>query len=150
MGNRPRHFGMGSAEVAESIAVQLAELKGTVNEVQKSLAGWMAHWERQDQAATAGRKVLYEKVEKLTIEVAAQTVTLGSLQGEVSEVKQEIDTRIMPTITAYNLASAHRAGMWLMSRMVWAALLALCTVIGFIVHEGVQYVVKGKLPFPHP
>lgn len=149
MAIHPRHE-MGSDDVSESIAGQLGELKGTVNEMQKSLAGWMAHWEKQDEAANGGRKALYARVENLAVAVAAQTVTLQGLQKEFAEVRAEIDTEIKPAITAFNLATAHRAGMWLMGKLFWAMVLAMCTVVGFIVHEGVQYVTKGKLPFPLP
>lgn len=139
----------GAAVANENLASQIGELRGTVTGLQDSFNKWMEHWVRQDEAATSSRKALYERVEGLSSEVAGQTVTLSTLKEDVENLKDEIDTRIMPTITAYNLANAHRAGMWLMGKLFWAAVLAICTVLGFAVHEGLRYFPGVTLPIPH-
>lgn len=96
-----------------------------------------------------GRKHLYERFEALSNQVAGAIVTIDSVKSDVEEIKAEIDAKIMPTVTSYNMETAHRAGMWLAGKMVWATILAVATILGFIIHEIFQYFAHGTLPLGH-
>lgn len=133
----------------DNLAAQIGELKGTVAALQTNFNSWMEHWSRQDQAATVSRRDLHQRFDGLSAQVGGMNGTLTSVKDDVEEMKTEIDTKVMPTIRAYDLALAQRAGMWLMGKLVWAFILAMGTVVGFTIHEGWQYFSGSKLPFPH-
>lgn len=122
------------------VARALGDLEGTVRSLQ-------AQWERQENAAVAGRKALYEKFEAMTTQVQRIDGRVEDVQQDVAEIKKDMDEKVMPAIDAYALDNARRAG-WLDSgKLLWAGIIGACTLIGFVIHELLQYFAKvGGLP----
>ena len=127
----------------KSVERALGDLEGTVRAQTETIKNLIDRWARQDAAATEGRKRLYERFETLSNQVAGSSVTLAELKKDFDDLKEHVFERIMPTINAYNLAAAHRAGMWVMSKLFWAGILAICTVVGYGIHEMLQYLHKS-------
>lgn len=135
----------GEEEVAgndKSVERALGDLEGTVRAQTGTIKNLTDEWARRDDAATEGRRSLYLRFEALSTQVTASLISIDVLKKDFEEFKQYVHKEIMPTIAAYKLADARRAGMWLMSRLFWAAVLCLFTLIGYAVHEFLQYLHK--------
>jgi hypothetical protein len=124
----------------QQIAQALGDVQGTVRSM-------MEQWRRQEDTASAGRKALYEKFEGVSAELAKVGAKLDGVTQDVAEVKESIETKVMPTIDAYKLDVAHRGGAWATGKIIWALILALCTAVGFAIHEVALYF--GHSPVGH-
>lgn len=133
----------------DNLATQLGELKGAIAAQEANFTRWMQLWERQDMAATSSRKELHQRMDGLSKDVVGMNATLSSVKEDVEEIKTEIDVKVMPTITAYNIALAERAGMWLAGKFFWAVIIAICAVIGFALRMLMPYLPGGRFPFTH-
>ena len=118
------------------VARALGDLEGTVRSLKEQ-------WERQDTAAREGRRVLHDKFDALTVQVHNLTGVAYGVQQDVAEIKNEIDEKIMPTVNAYALDKARIGGMIDTGKLVKAAILSFCVLIGWFVHEALQYLAKG-------
>lgn len=118
------------------VARALGDLEGTVR-------GLKEQWERQEVAAREGRRILHDKFDAMTVQVHNLTGVAYGVQQDVAEIKNEIDQKIMPTVNAYALDKARLGGVIDTGKLVWAAIIAGCALIGWIVHEVLQYFAKG-------
>lgn len=100
-------------------------------------------WKRQEDAASKGRHVLHEKMEAISIQVTRLAGIAESVQQDVAEMKNDIDDNVTPTIIAYKLDKAARGGAIGMGKWIWGVILALCTAIGFAIHEAILYFNHG-------
>ncbi len=122
------------------VARALGDLEGTVRSLQDQ-------WRRQEEAAAAGRRVLHDKFDAMTIQVHNLTGVAYGVQQDLAEIKNEIDEKVMPSINAYALDKSRQSGMVDMGKLIWAGVIGICTLTGFAIHEIFQYLAKsGGLP----
>lgn len=131
--------------MTEALARAIGDLEGTVKGLRGEITDLRTQWGQQEAAATSGRSKLHARVDELGRELATNTAVTRAMKGEVDEIKQHIEDKVMPTITAYRLELAHRAGMWLMGKLFYGLVLALAATLGFFIHEGFQYL-RGAQP----
>ena len=134
---------------SDKIFQALGNLEGTVKALQGIIADMSSQWRDQEHDAAEGRRALYGRFEELSSQVAGSISTLESISDEVDEIKTNINENIMPTITSYRLTTSYSAGFASMGKTVWAAILASATVIGFLIHETVQYFRGTPGHWPH-
>lgn len=113
----------------EHLSHAIGVLDGTV----KSLS---SQWQRQELSAVEGRKVLYDRFEGLALDVRQMSTKLDALLVEHT-------SEVMPTIDAYKLSAARdagrRIGFLFAGKLVWAFTIGVFTVLGFVLHELINY-----------
>lgn len=115
------------------VARALGDLEGTVRSLQ-------AQWQRQEDAAVAGRKVLYEKFEVMSAKMTRLEGQSETVQKNVADIKDDLEKKVMPTINAYILAQARMGGAIWAGKLFWAILIAGCTGFGFLIHSAFQHI----------
>lgn len=119
----------------DSVARALGDLQGTV----RSMA---EQWRRQDEAASNGRRALYERFDDVVHEVGTVSAKLDAVTQDVAEMKNDIKTEVMPTIDTVRMAAAHRLGVIWAGKIFWAFLIGVAGAVSFAVHELLQYFTK--------
>lgn len=123
------------------VAQALGDLQGTVR-------GMAEQWHRQEEAATNGRRALYERFEALSNQMGLISGQVTGLTADIAEIKRDVENQIMPTIDNVKARAAHRDGMLLAGRLFWGLVAALAAAAGFAIHEMLLYF--GHLPLSHP
>lgn len=111
-------------------------LEGTV-------AAMATQWRRQEESAAEGRRRLYEKFEEVLGRVNTLSNNINNVQQDVAELKNDLETKVMPSIDAYNIKQAERRGAHNMGKLLWVGLLALVSAASYGVHQIVQWAI-GK------
>lgn len=114
-------------------------LEGTV-------ASMATQWRAQEKAATESRRNLYEKFEELLGRVSALSNNIGNVQQDVAELKNDIETKIMPSIEAYTIKQAEKRGAQNMGKLLWVGLLALVSAASYGIHQLLQWVSSWGKP----
>jgi len=126
--------------MAIDVARALGDLEGTVRAMAEQ-------WRRQEEIATAGRRGVYDRIDSLSLQVTTLQSAATAVQQDVAEIKKDMDEKVMPAIDAYSLDKARRLGWMDSGRLIWAGVIGACTLIGFVIHEILQYLAKaGSLP----
>lgn len=100
-------------------------------------------WREQERSAAEGRKQLYQKFEQMLERVGMLANNIDSVQQDVAELKNDLETKVMPSIDAYNIKQAERRGAHNMGKLLWVGLLALVSAASYGIHQIVQWAI-GK------
>lgn len=110
---------MSPGEINETSRA-LGVLQASFDGLQRTVHALAETWQRQDDAATAGRRRLYEEVGKLRTDIT-------SLQGDVVAVNRKVD-ELRPIVRAGEISNLHNAGanriLRLIGRLFWTLLIA--------------------------
>jgi hypothetical protein len=90
------------------------------------------------------RRALYERFEGMSRQMGEISGQVDGVTQDVAEMKNDINTRIMPSIDAYKADAARKAGAILASKMFWALIVAIASAVGFAIHEALLYFGGGK------
>lgn len=66
----------------------------------------------------------------------------GKLDGvmqDVAEMKNDINTNVMPTIEEYKSEVSRKIGAMSMGKLFWGLMVAVASAVGFVVHEILIY-----------
>lgn len=85
------------------LAQELGQLKGT-------LSTFMETWRSQDNAAALGRRVVYDKIELLTVQIQRLATDIQNVQQDVAELKKEVDEKAMPVVDAIRIERERKVG----------------------------------------
>ena len=107
-----------------AVAQALGDLQGTVRSIQEQ-------WRRQDESANAGRRGVYERLETLTQQVMRMSANFESVAQDVAELKNDIETEVMPTIDAVKMATAKQSGAMWAGKIFWSFLVGVAGALGF-------------------
>lgn len=118
-----------------AVAQALGDLQGTVRSMSDQ-------WRRQDDNANVGRRAVSEKLEDLSRKMVSMEAKVDGVTQDVAELKNDIQTEIMPTIDAVKLATAKQAGAAWAGRIFWSFVVGVAGAIGFAIHEMLQYLKK--------
>ena len=110
----------------------LGDLEGTVRSMSKQ-------WAAQEEGATAGRRALYEKFEGMSSQMGKVSSKLDGVVQDVAEMKNDINTNVMPTIDEYKAEVARKIGALAVGKLFWTLMVALASAIGFAIHEVLLY-----------
>jgi len=117
------------------VARALGDLEGTVR-------GMSEQWRRQDESANAGRRGVYERLDALTQQVMRMSANFEGVAQDVAELKNDIETEVMPTIDAVKMAAAKQAGALSAGKIFWSFMVGVAGAVGFAIHEVLQYLKK--------
>lgn len=115
-----------------SVAQALGDLQGTVRAMS-------TQWAAQEETASAGRRALYERFERVSAQLVQNTSKLDGVTQDVAEIKESIDTKVMPTVDAYKADAARKSGVAWAGKLFWSLIVALAGSVGFAVHEMLLY-----------
>lgn len=115
----------------------LGDLEGTV----RSMA---EQWKSQEAGATIGRRALYERFEGISAQVGQMAGKLDGVMQDVAEMKNDINTNVMPTIEEYKAEVSRKIGAMSMGKLFWTLIVAVAGAVGFAIHEILLYL--GGLP----
>ena len=118
-----------------AVAQALGDLQGTV----RSMA---EQWRRQDENANVGRRAVSARLEDLSRQMMTMTAKLDGVTQDVAELRNEIETEIMPTIEAVKMTTAKQSGALWAGKIFWSFMIGIAGTIGFAVHEMLQYLKK--------
>lgn len=118
--------------MTQDVARALGDLQGTVRSMSDQ-------WKRQEDAAVAGRRGLYERFESLSVQVMSMSHKLDGVTQEVAELRNDIEKEVMPTVDAVRIAAAQKLGAMWAGKLFWSLILGIAGAIGFVVHELLQY-----------
>lgn len=111
----------------------LGSLEAQVSALTSTVANLTTRWEIQDQKASEGRRVLHEKVDACTVQVAETRGAVQTTQQDVAELRNDI-TDLEGWRTARERERIeHAAQKKLLDRIngkVWAALCGLAMLAG--------------------
>ncbi len=119
----------------QALSGRLDGIANAVGELRGTLAAMMAQWGQQESHASAGRAIVHQKVDALTREVGNLIINLQHVTQDVAELKNDIETRIEPSIDAYNIGVAHRQGVAWAGKLFWAIIVGIASALGFAAHE---------------
>src|ERR1700741_2630073 len=110
--------GGGNAGNSSLLLRAFGQLEGTV-------ASMATQWRQQEPDALASRRELQEKFEEVLEKVNKLANTLEHLQDDLSELKGEMTSKVLPELTASSLRAAERRGAAGLVRLLWLGLLAI-------------------------
>ncbi len=123
---------------ATDVVRALGDLEGTVRSMSDQ-------WKRQEEAATSGRRTVHDRLEVLSSQIIRALAMLDGVQQDVAELKNDIEEKVMPTVQAYKMDVAKKAGAMGTGKLIWGIILAVCTVGGFAIHEAIVYFSHGTV-----
>lgn len=94
------------------------------------------NWQEQDNKATQGRRLLYERFESLKDKVADIGARVDQLATDITGLK--------PSVRSFEDGQQRRAGARTLLGFMWGGILAGGGAIGWVVHE----IFGGSVP-PH-
>jgi hypothetical protein len=112
----------------------LGDLEGTVRALSSTVKDMADQWRDQEKHAVASRRILYDRVEGFSAQLGNVLGQIAGITQDVAELKNDIDDKIMPTVTAYNAGIAHKAGAMWASGLYWTFLCALAAACGYAIH----------------
>ena len=117
----------------------LGDLEGTVRNMSEQ-------WKSQSKAQSAanGRRALYERFEGMSRQVGEMSGKLDGVTQDVAELKNDIQSEIMPTINAFREAAARKLGVLWAGKIFWSLVVAVAGSVGFAIHEMLLYFGGGK------
>jgi hypothetical protein len=140
---------MEMASAVERFSQALGHLQGTVEAMDNTVRAMAEQWRRQDEAATTGRKALYERFEALSIQVAQAVATLNFVKDEMEDLKVEIDQNVMPAVKAFNHSTSYQAGAAWMRKAIWGGIATAGTLAGYYGHAIYKYFSGPPGTWPH-
>lgn len=114
----------------DNITRELATLTATV-------AGLKEQWQRQDAAATLGRRELYRRFDELKFKVIETTHKVDNAMADIAMMK--------PAIELFKNGQQQIVGASRVMRVLWAMAVGIAGMIGWAIHE----LWRGSPP-PHP
>jgi hypothetical protein len=115
-----------------AVAQALGDLQGTVRAMGEQ-------WRRQDENANKGRRAVYERLEDLSNKMLAMSAKVDGVTQDVAEMKNDIQTDVMPTVNAFKLEAAKQSGALWAGKIFWSFMVGVAGAIGFAIHEMLQY-----------
>lgn len=109
---------MTDGEHLHDIVGRLGQLEGTIRT-------FMDQWRGQDQSATAGRRVMYERLELLSGQVNRVATDVQNMQQDIAEMRMDVDEKVMPTVETIRIERERRAGAKTVWVLVWGGVVAL-------------------------
>lgn len=100
-------------------------------------------WKSQDDTANAGRRALYDRFDTVISKMGEVAHKIDGVTQDVAEIKNEIDTKVMPTIDAYKIEIARKVGAMAMGKVFWGLIVAVASSVGFAIHEIMTYLGSG-------
>jgi prefoldin subunit 5 len=120
-------------------------LQADVRSLKESIENLNRTWGQREEAATAGRRDVHEKIDSLHIDVTR-------LSGEIENVASEL-AEIKPAINEFKDSRQRAIGARALGGRVWGAMLIAAGFSGYWLHElgtWVHEIVHGVPTPPHP
>lgn len=118
----------GETSRIDALTIAVGRLQGVVEAM-------TAQWATQENHASAGRTIIHQKIDALTREVGNISADVRGVTQDMAELKNDIDTKISPTVDSYNLGIARKDGFMSASRLLWSGILAAATALGYLLHS---------------
>ena len=96
-------------------------------------------WREHEDAAARSRKVLYEKFEAVSTQLGRMQNDICNIRNDMAKIKDHIDKDVTPVIVAYKTGKDQRAGMAIVGKFIWAAMIGFAAIIGAALHQIVVY-----------
>ena len=94
----------------------------------------IAQWAKQENHASAGRQIVFERIEALTREIGNVSMDVRMATQDIAELKNDIETRITPTVENYKIGVARKEGAMWAGKLMYGLLAAAATAAGFAIH----------------
>lgn len=112
-------------------------LEGTV-------ASMATQWREQERHASDGRKHLHDKFEELLGKVLVLSNTVNNVQQDVAELKNDIETKVMPPIAESKEKQAEKRGARHVGKMLWVGALAMVSAASYGIHQLISWLFPIK------
>lgn len=118
----------------EATQTALREMAQQIGALTSSVTNLEQNWRNQDEKASSGRAVLYEKIDAMRTEFHAHS---GKLQKVIEDV-----ARMAPVIDKINMAEQRAIGAFWVSRMFYAIGIAMTAGVTYVLANWVKIAIK--------
>lgn len=118
------------------VSAEIGGLKANVENLRKSVETMVSTWQMQEQNATAGRRVIHDKLDLVQKEVTG-------LSAEVKEISKDF-TEIKPAINEFKSQREQQIGAKKLGARLVGALTLGAGAVGWGIHEAFNWIK------PHP
>jgi hypothetical protein len=112
----------------------LRQMAGTIGELTSTVRSLEMNWRNQDEKASAGRAVLHQKIDALRGDFHGWESKLEAVIADVAEMK--------PTVDEVKIAKQRAIGAFWMSRMLYAAGIALTMGVTWVFSNWVKISIR--------
>lgn len=118
------------------VVSRLGQLEGTVQT-------FMKQWEMQDTTATSGRRVIHDRLELVSNQIARVATDVQNTQQDVAEMRKDIDDKVMPQIEAYRIDKERKIGAKGVWALIWTGIAAVMSLAVYAINAIMSHL-SGK------
>lgn len=107
------------------------DMSRALGKVEAIISALTETWQRQDDEATEGRRLLHAKMDELTKQQAILTTKVEQQTEQLSEVK--------PAIKRFEEQRQRQEGAASLFKVLWLGVVAFATGLGYAGHELLTY-----------
>ncbi len=99
----------------------------------------MDNWRNQDSAASAGRRVVYEKVDSLSAQIGRIANDVNNVQQDIAELKKEVEEKAMPVVDAIIAEQERKTGakgVWI---LIGSGVMMAVSALTYVVDKAVTF-----------
>lgn len=111
----------------DRIQAQLHEMSGSIGSLKGTIETMTRVWQQQEATATAGRRVVHDKVDVLT-------TNIHSLTSRVDQMNKDI-VAIQPAVKVFHEEKLRAEGAKRLGRYLWGLMLTAAGGLGWGIHE---------------
>lgn len=119
----------------------IGAMRSTVEHLNDTVKSMMTMWGNQEKEATAGRRVLHEKIEALKDSVVALGGRVGNVETKLTDIK--------PSVDEFKTQRSEQRGAMKLGKMLWVGMLAACGSTGAAIGWWISHIF-GSVPLPPP
>jgi uncharacterized protein YlxW (UPF0749 family) len=108
------------------------DMSRALGKVEAIVAALTETWQRQDDEATEGRRLLHAKMDELKQQQAVLATKVEQQTQKLAEVE--------PAIRRFEAERQRQEGAASLFKVLWLGVVAFATGLGYIGHELLQYV----------
>ena len=102
-------------------------LTSSIDHLKESISDMREQWQRQEETAVAGRRLLHEKFEAYRMENTAQIASLGIRVDRVVDTMKDVE----PAVQSFRDEKLRQEGAKRLGAWLWGASVAIAGAIGW-------------------
>ena len=122
----------GDEEMTDS---QIYDILSRLGEIEGTLRTFMQTWRDQDTAAGLGRRVVQEKLELQSHQIARLAIDVQNVQQDVAELRNEVEDKVMPAVDTIEAERHRKTGAKSVWAIIGAAIVMGMSAMAYIVDK---------------
>lgn len=122
----------------------LHDMAGRIGQLEGTVRTFMAQWSSQDTNATAGRRVMHDRLDIMSTQITRVATDVQNIQQDVAEMRNDIDDKVMPHVDAIKRDKERKIGAKGVWALVGTAAVGVISALAYIANAAVSHF------FPRP